>query len=204
VVMVRVTELPDDSPAPIYFEYGAAFEATPRLEPLEVLHDFATIEEVTIVEQITVEPGPVRHLPRVGHFAFDVDEVHGAVPEHRWEGRVARLGSRRIAANGPRAGAPYLLLVHRGRCHISPPCDDAAAFARSVARRRAGPQRLRSRTPRCSSIECDPQLRGLLGGCVRVVHHGVESPARVRAGLLSALGVEACPVNARPNGESGK
>ena len=104
--MIRVTHLPDDPAAPIHFEDGAAFEAGPRLEPPEVLHDFAAIEEVTIVEQITVQPGPVRHVPRVGDLAFHVDEVHGAVTEHRREQRVARLGSRRIVSDEPRPSAP--------------------------------------------------------------------------------------------------
>src|SRR5262245_2247977 len=80
VVVVRVTQLPDDSPAPIHFQHGAALEAAPRLEPLEILHDFAAIEEVAVVEQVTVEPGPVGMVQLLGTFAFLSVELDGPVP----------------------------------------------------------------------------------------------------------------------------
>jgi len=40
-----------------------------------------------------------------------VDQIDGAVAEHRREQRVARLGARRIAGDEPRARSPDLLLV---------------------------------------------------------------------------------------------
>src|SRR5262249_57558013 len=63
VVVVRVTQLPDDSPAPIHFQHGAALEAAPRLEPLGILHDFAAIEESPIVHPLTLDPRPVGPVP---------------------------------------------------------------------------------------------------------------------------------------------
>src|SRR5690242_21673052 len=125
--MVRVAHLPDHPPAPVHFEDGAAFEAPPGLEPLEVLHDFAAIEEMTVVEQITVEPRPVRHAPRVSDLAFHVDEVDGAVTEHRREQRVAQLGSCRIVCDEPRPGAPDLLLIHGA--HRSPMAKSSASLS---------------------------------------------------------------------------
>src|SRR5262249_53070451 len=120
VVVAGATPPRDHPPAPTRSQEGAPLKAAPRLEAPEVLHDFAAIEEMTIVEQITVEPGPVRHLPRVGDLAFHVDEVDGAVTVHRREERVARLGPPWIVCDEPRPGAPYLLLIHGGQCHLLP------------------------------------------------------------------------------------
>ena len=113
VMVIRVLQLPDDAPAPIHFQYGAALEAGPRLEPSEVLGDLPAVEEMTVVEQVPVEAGPVGQPPRVGEGAVHVQQVHGAVTQHRREERVARLGARGIVGDEPGPRTPDLLLIDR-------------------------------------------------------------------------------------------
>src|SRR5262249_22958229 len=111
VMMVGMADLPENTAVPVDLEHGAALEARPRLEAPQIVHDLAAVEEVTVVEQITVEAGSERQPPRVGDLAVHVDQEDGAVAEHRGEERVARLRARRIVSDEARPGTSDLLLV---------------------------------------------------------------------------------------------
>src|SRR5215471_15164279 len=124
--MVRVLDLPENLSVPVYLERGARFEARPRLEALEVLHDLARVEEMAVVEQVTVGPWTIWQPPRVDGPAVHVDEVDGAVTEHRGEQRIALERARRVVGDEARARAPHTLLVdahcadyRRARCPVN-------------------------------------------------------------------------------------
>src|SRR5262249_37899806 len=110
VVMVRMLDLPDGLAVPVDLEGGARLEARPRFEAPEVLHHLAGVEEMAGVEEIAVEARAIRQTPRVDHVAVHVDQVHGAVAEHRREERVAGEGASRIGCGGPGAGGAYAVV----------------------------------------------------------------------------------------------
>src|SRR5213593_1919228 len=109
--MVRMLDLPDGLAVPVDLEGGARLEARPRFEAPEVLHHLAGVEEMAVVEEIAVEARAIRHAPRVDDVAVHVDQVDGAVAEHRREERVARLRARGVVGDQADAGPTYALLV---------------------------------------------------------------------------------------------
>ena len=72
----------------------------------------AQVEEVTIGEEVTVEPGGMRHLPAVDDVALEVYEVDVAGAIHGGVEDVSRAGFLRVVeGNTGRCGAPTGLLV---------------------------------------------------------------------------------------------
>src|SRR5262249_40802999 len=114
VGLLRMLALPDTFAAPVALGGGARLEARPRFEAPEVLHHLAGVEEMAVVEEIAVEARAIRHAPRVDDVAVHVDQVHGAVAEHRREERVAGEGASRILSDEPGAGAADALLIEAG------------------------------------------------------------------------------------------
>ena len=157
VMMVRVPDFPENAPSPVHLEHGAALEAGPRLEPLEVLQDLAAVKEVAVF----VEAGRVRQTPGVGRLTVHVDEMDGAVAEHRSEESVARLGARGVVGDEPGSRAPDLLLVHGAHAvSLAVGASIARAFARSASGRGAERRASRSRwTPDCSSVATSSPVR---------------------------------------------
>ena len=109
--MVRVRDLPRDLAVPVDLERRARLEARPSLEAVEVGHDLAAVEHMTVVEQVAVEAGSVRHVPGVDDLASHVDQVNGAVPEHRREQRVTVERAARIVSGEPGARPADALLI---------------------------------------------------------------------------------------------
>src|SRR5439155_20352125 len=99
------------------------------LDPRGALGAVPAVEEMTVVEQVPVEAGPVGQAPRVGDGAVHVQEVHRAVTQNRREERVARLGARGIVGDEPGPRTPDLLLIDR----------HAARGAQKLRRRPARP-----------------------------------------------------------------
>jgi hypothetical protein len=111
VMMVAMPDLPEHATRPVDLKRGASLESSPRLEPLEVLHHLARVEQAAVVEQVPVEAGTVRQTPRVHDLAVHVDEVDGTVSEH---GRVKRVTLERaigVVGDEPDTRAPDSLLV---------------------------------------------------------------------------------------------
>src|SRR6266542_3030817 len=129
-MVVGVLHLPQHPALPVDFQGGAGLEARPCLEPAEVIHDLAAVEQISVVEKVAVEAGPMRHLPAVGDLARHVDQVDRAVARHRREQGVAGLRQRRIVGDQPGAAAADLLLVDGGQEPISPVLLDRYGVSR--------------------------------------------------------------------------
>jgi hypothetical protein len=113
VMVIGMADLPEDVAVPVDLEGGAALEATPGLEALQVPHDLAGVEEVAVVEQVPVGARTVGGSPGVDDLAKHVHEVDGAVAEHRAAQRVALEGMGGIVSDEPSAGPAHPLLVDR-------------------------------------------------------------------------------------------
>src|SRR5258707_425847 len=83
-----------------------------RLESVEVLHDFAAVQQVPVVEQVAVESGSVREAPHVCDVAIHLHEIHGAVTEHRRKKRIAGLRARGVVGDESSPRSPDFLLIH--------------------------------------------------------------------------------------------
>ena len=114
-MVVRVPDLPEHASVPIDLEHRAALEAPPRLEPLEIVHDLAAVEQVPVREQMAVEPRAIGQAPGVRDLPVHVHQIDGTVAVHRREQRVARLRARGVMDDEPGPGPPYFLLVYRAR-----------------------------------------------------------------------------------------
>ena len=112
VMVIRPPQFPEDPAVPVHFENGAAHERL--LAEKRVVRHLTVVEERSAIGQIAVQPGPMRHLPGMGHLASHIDQIDGAVAGHRREQRVSRLRQRRIVRDQPGPRAPYLLLVDGG------------------------------------------------------------------------------------------
>src|ERR1051326_1221230 len=114
--MVWLLDLPAHPAMPIHFEDDPAFDAWPCVKPAEAVHGLAAVQQVSIVEQVTVEPGSVRQIPGVHDTPEHVNQVHAAVAKHRTEQCISLLRACSVVRDqtGPRA-SDFLLIHARHR-----------------------------------------------------------------------------------------
>src|SRR5687767_7078980 len=84
-----------------------------------------------IVKQVAVVARQVREFPGMYRLPLHIDEVDGAIAEHRGEKSIAVVRQRRVIGGKAGATAPALLLVYAG--HRFPPAKKRAASSLTAA-----------------------------------------------------------------------